>query len=291
MLRTFLFGLLLCSASTTFTSAQSSSPAAPASPDTDYCSTLSDGVEHGNALRNFCGWVLSFDAKLPNIIGDQQTHRYHTDNGKKRKLIDTTSARIAYVDGRPRFSEVSINHVTVPQNGDLPETLELHGAWSYTDYGSDLRLLMRDDAKAHFRYAGEGSWHGTPVIAFAYEVSSVNNLRWEMKAREKLGAPLQSAFPGYRGRIMLDRETFALVRFERHTTDVEKHFPLRSGSNEVDYKRLPLGDGTSFVLPVESVVTFCHDNKHHNCEVNDTTFENWQKFVAKTRILTDTNPQ
>ncbi len=243
-------------------------------------------MAHADTFAEFCVWVLSFDKRLPDIIGDQETHRFRTENGKDRQLIDTTSARIAYIGGRSHFSDVAINHVKITQNEDSDEMLKLHGAWSYGDYGTDVRLLFRTHAETHFSFADESTRNGTPVYVFTYEVH--DNHWWQMRAREKIGAPLQTALPSYQGRILLDRKTGSLVRFERQTTEIEKHFPLRYGSNEVDYKVLPLGDGTSFVLPVESLVTFCHDDKHRRCEINETTFTRWQKFAAKTRILMDT---
>ncbi len=261
---------------------------APQSSTTDYCVGLAGKTQHADVLAGFCMWVLAFDKRLPDIIGDQVTHRYRTENGKDQELIDTTDARIAYIGGRSQFSEVSINHVKIAQSEDTA-MLKLHGAWSYGDYGSDLRLLFRIHGDTHFWFAGEGSWHETPVYIFAYEVKE--NHWWQMQSREKIGAPLQTALPSYQGRLLIDKKLLSLVRFERETTEIDKHFPLRFGSNEVDYKLLPLGDGTSFVLPVESRVTFCHDEKHRRCEVNEATFTNWQKFGTKTRILLDTDPQ
>lgn len=266
-----------------------SSPTEPAV--AEYCATIAHGIPHAEALQYFCNWVASFDTKLPNIIGDQATYRYSTDNGKDLKLMDTTSARIAYIDGRPHVSDLAINHVKIPESADASELTKFSGAWSYTDYGSDLRMLFGSHTNTHFSYAGETSWRGIPVVAFAYEMRREDNHRWQMKAREKPGQPLASTYPGYAGRILLDRQTSALLRFERHTTEIEKHFPLRFGSNQVNYQRVALGDGTFFVLPVESIVSFCHDEKHRKCEVNDTTFANWQKFGAKTRILTGTQPE
>jgi hypothetical protein len=262
-----------------------------ADPTDRYCASIAEGQTHADALRSFCQWVLSFDTKLPNIIGDQATHRYRTENGKDRILLDTTNSHIAYIDGHPHISGLEINHVKVTQDGDVAERLQLSGAWSYTDYGADLRMLFGTHTVTHFSYAGEGSWLGIPVLVFAYEVKRADNHRWQMRAREKIGQPLAIDFPGYAGRLLLDRQTSDLLCFERRSTEIEKHFFLRFGSNEVNYRRLPLGDGTSFVLPVESVVTFCHDEKHHHCEVNDTSFENWKKFGAKTRILTGTQPE
>ncbi|HEY3928951.1 MAG TPA: hypothetical protein VGL89_11275 [Candidatus Koribacter sp.] len=258
--------------------------------NTSYCGQLTQTLNQGKALEPFCEWVLSFDRRLPDIIGDQQTHRYHTDNGKDRKLIDTTSAKIAYIDDRPQFSEIEINHVKIAHQDEGPEIMKLYGAWSTDDFGGALRLLFGPHARTLFTYAGETSWQGQRVLIFNYDVSLANNLRWEIQARTDLSHQLVSTFPAYRGRILLNPSNSELVRFERQTYVIEKGFPLRYGGNQVDYKRLPLGDGTSFVLPVESTVTFCHDEKHHRCEVNNTTFENWQKFGARTRILTGANP-
>jgi len=246
-------------------------------------------MNHADALKSFCMWVLAFDQKLPDIIGNLDTHRYHTENGKTRQLLDTTNARIAYIQGRSHLSEIAINHVRITQASDSEDSPQLQGAWSYGDYGTDLRLLFRSHSNAYFSFAGQTSWQGTPVLVFNFSVPE--NHWWQMKTREKVSAPLETTYPAYAGRILLDSRSFALVRFERQTTTIEKRFPLRFGSNEVNYKLLPLGDGSTFVLPVEGVVTFCHDDKHHKCEINDTTFTNWQKFGAKSRILTDTELQ
>jgi hypothetical protein len=261
-----------------------------ADPVRDYCANVSRDISHAEALDSFCIWVLSFDTKLPNIIGDQHTIRYSTTNGKSRDILDTTGARIAYVDTKPLFSDIEVNRVRVHEGGDCTKLFNIPGAWSCGDYGSDLAMLFGSMAKTRFNFVGENSYRGRPVLVFGFEVGVSDNLRWALKTRDSHGEAI-SSFPGYRGRLLFDARTFALVRFERRSFEVEKHFPIRFGGIEVDYQKTPLGDGTAFVLPTESVVTFCHDEKHHHCEINTTTFEHWQKFGAKSRILTGTQPE
>ena len=258
---------------------------------TSYCASVTKDLQHGEAFAKFCEWVVSFDTKLPNIIGDQSTRRFSTEKGNDRSLIDTTQARIAYVDSRPRFMDVEINHVKVAQDADLPEFMQLHGAWATDEFGGALSLLFGPHTYTHFTFGGETMWRSKRALVFLFDVPAGQNHRWQMAARQNVGKPLERTFPGYAGRVLLDPESFDLVRFERHTTQVEKQFPLRYGSNQVDYERLPLGDGTNFVLPTQSEVMFCHDEKHKRCEINATHFENWQKFGAKTRILTGAEPE
>jgi hypothetical protein len=261
----------------------------PDNANQQYCATISSGLRHSDAFQQFCEWVVSFDTKLPNIIGDQQTYRYHTDNGRDLKLRDTTSARLAYIDNQPHFSDVAINRVKVADDANQANILKLHGAWSYDDFGGALRLLFGSNTRTRFVFAEENTWNGIPVFVFGYEVLRADNQRWEMKTMDR-HKEMVSDFPGYKGRIILDSGSHDLLHFDRESTEVDKHFPLRYGSNQVNYKRVPLGDGTYFVLPVEAIVKFCHDDKRHNCEVNDTTFQHWQKFGAKSRILTGAEP-
>jgi hypothetical protein len=256
-----------------------------------YCASVTRGLERGEAFRTFCEWVVSFDTRLPNILGDEATRRYSTEKGDDRNLMDTTNAKIAYIDGTPHFTDLEINHVPVAKDLDTTKAMQLEGAWSTGDFGSDLRLLFGLHTYTHFAYGGEMEWSGRRVLVFLYDVPLDRNLRWLVRAREKPGAPLEATYPGYTGRVLLDAQNFELVRFERHSTEIEKHFPLRFLSNEVDYRRSPLGDGTYFVLPTAATVMFCHDDKHHRCEINEARFENWQKFGAKTRILTGTQPE
>src|SRR5581483_1287207 len=140
-------------------------------PDSTYCTQLSNGIQQGKVLEPFCEWVLSFDRRLPAIIGDQQTRRFHTDNGKDLKLIDTTSARIAYIDDRPQFTEIAINHRLIAHQDQGPELLKLYGAWSTDDFGGALSLLFGPNARTRFTFAGQTTWQGQAVLAFNYEVS------------------------------------------------------------------------------------------------------------------------
>jgi hypothetical protein len=259
-------------------------------PEKRSCSETAAGLEHSDALQNFCEWVLSFDAKLPNIIGDEDTSRYSLKNGKEYRLVDTTGARIAYVDGNTQYSDLMINHVKIKVVGDPADDPNLRGSWSFGEYGSDLRWLFGKARTVHFRYAGEDSLRGSPVLVFTYEVYRADNDYWYLRARVH-GRSLQETYPGYRGRILLDKKTFQLERFEKESTDIDPHFPVTYASKTTEHQFLPLGDGTSFVLPTQSVTMMCSDKKRKQCNVNHTTFRNWQKFAAKSRILTDIQPK
>lgn len=63
--------------------------------------------------------------------------------------------------------------------------------------------------------------------------------------------------------------------------------PITLMKTKIDYAYVPLGDGSSFVLPTNSDVLMCSVSESDKCSHNTIRFTNWHKFRAKTRILMD----
>jgi len=64
-------------------------------------------------------------------------------------------------------------------------------------------------------------------------------------------------------------------------------FPLRSANVEIDYEDVAFGDGTSFVLPVKSVVNAVNRNGNRNRNVLE--FYNCHKFRATAHMMPQTS--
>jgi hypothetical protein len=72
---------------------------------------------------------------------------------------------------------------------------------------------------------------------------------------------------------------------EKETTDMPKWFPITRAKTMIDYADMPLGDGSSFVLPGKSEIEICEKSEGSECAHNVVRFRNWHKFGAKSRIL------
>jgi len=62
-------------------------------------------------------------------------------------------------------------------------------------------------------------------------------------------------------------------------------FPITRAKTVIDYADVPLGDGSTFILPSKSEVETCSGAEGSECAHNVVRFRNWHKFRAKTRIL------
>jgi hypothetical protein len=75
------------------------------------------------------------------------------------------------------------------------------------------------------------------------------------------------------------------MRIEKETADMPQWYPISRARTVIDYRDVPLGDGSSFVLPDRSEIETCERGEVSECAHNVVRFKDWHKFRAKTRIL------
>jgi hypothetical protein len=98
-----------------------------------------------------------------------------------------------------------------------------------------------------------------------------------------LHAQDQVVAPPYNGELWIDPETGMLLRLQVTATQIPRTFPLRSAEVQTDYGEVSFGDGRSFVLPLQSVITGSeHDGKQNR---NVLEFRNCHKFGSTSRIV------
>src|SRR5581483_6685217 len=67
-----------------------STPSAPPDAATPaYCRQVSQGVEHGDVLEQFCNWAVSLRERLPNLLCEQTTVRWRQGYGNDYRKLDT----------------------------------------------------------------------------------------------------------------------------------------------------------------------------------------------------------
>jgi VWFA-related protein len=274
-----------------------SGPAPPAIPTTDsdlsmqspgllqeaeistYCDAMSPVGEQGPALASLCKFVLSLRRRLPNVICEREMKRSGLPSGGH----DVVKATATYQDDQEYYSNITIDDQ--PTN---PSSAALSGM-SIGEFATYLQALFAPDSDTDFKFLKEEVGQFGRSLVFSYHVDRQNNQFHYLHATIPGSRSGMTFFPGYRGRLWIDKATFHLLRMESEAVDIAPGFPIRSAKTDIEYAKVPLGEGTEFVLPVRSNIRVCSGEgpPFQDCAHNVEKFTNWHLFGVKTRIVSD----
>lgn len=251
----------------------------PVDPDSEinpYCAAVTNGVAHSQALAEFCRFTLSLPRKMPNVISDLETKRNWRAYNTAHK--DVVTATVSYADGQEQYERIKINGSPAASSGAL------NSSWSMGEFASILQMIFSPMSNAEFRFNEDVKLNSIPALLFEFRVEQTNNQMYYLHAFYPNGSGT-TLFPAYRGKVWLNQSNFQLMRMEKETADMPKWFPITRAKTVIDYADVPLGDGSSFVLPGKSEIEICERAEGSECAHNVVRFRNWHKFRAKTRIL------
>jgi VWFA-related protein len=241
-----------------------------------YCARLSHGTEQAAALESVCEFALSLSRKLPNLICDEERIRYQEDELGNDVQKDRITATVRYEDGQEQYTQVTINGKAAQ-----PAALGSSASWSEGEFAQDLLAVFEPKSAAQFKFSKQDVLHSTQVLVFEFRVKKKNNrLRY---LRSPSG---EISYPGFKGRLWINKSNSHLVRLERKVDDVAADFPIQRADLTIDYGEVDLADGTQFVLPGHAVNLSCPGLSSSHCWHNQLTFNHWHKFAARARILT-----
>lgn len=251
----------------TTAAAQSSSPHPPEAPSIPECETVGQDISHGDALLKVCEYAATLPQRIPNFSCEQKTSRFLNGHA-----ADVVTARVTYTDGKESYQDIRTDKGPVT-GAALPKV----GTWSTGQFESDIRAIFIGGNKTIWHFAGDNNIDGRPALIFRYEIPRQDNPVWQLHMHRL------SAAPPYKGELWIDDETFSPLRLDVSATDLPADFPIRSADVEISYGDVPFGDGTSFVLPVKSVVdsTATAGRQSHNV----LEFQNCHKFRATARMV------
>jgi len=252
----------------------------PVDPDSEanpYCAAVTNGVAHSQALAELCRFTLSLPRKMPNVISDLETKRNWRAYNTAHK--DVVTATVTYADGQEHYERIKINGSPADASSDA-----LNSSWSMGEFASILQMVFSPLSNAEFRFNEDVKLNSIPALLFEFRVEQTNNQMYYLHAFYPNGSGT-TLFPAYRGKVWLNQSKFQLMRMEKETADMPKWFPITRAKTVIDYADVPLGDGSSFVLPGKSEIEICERAEGSECAHNVVRFRNWHKFRAKTRIL------
>lgn len=235
------------------------------------CEAVSQNISHGDALLKVCEYAATLPQRMPNFTCEQKTSRFL--NGQ---AADVITAKVTYADGRESYRDVRTNGRFVTD-----AALFKAGTWSTGQFESDIRAIFVGGNKTTWQFAGDDKIGGRPALLFQYEVAHQDVAAWQL---HKGG---RSVAPPYKGELWVDAETSAPLRLNVAATEVPMSFPIRSADVQISYGEVQFGDGTSFVLPVRSVVnsSATAGRESHNV----LQFQNCHKFRATARMVLPAN--
>jgi VWFA-related protein len=246
-----------------------------------YCESLSQGKGEAAALEAVCEFALLLPRRLPNVICDEERIRYQNDELGDEVQKGTITAKVRYEDGQEQYTQVTINGKPA-QSATLGSSV----SWSEGEFAQDLLAVFQPQSSAEFKFTKKDALNSTQVLVFEFKVKRKNNhLRYlQSPSGEKL-------FPGYHGRLWIDKSTSHLMRLERMVDDVKVDFPIQRSDLVIDYRDVDLADGTEFVLPVQAVNVSCPTVNPIHCWHNQLSFRHWHKFAARAHVLTGEEEQ
>ncbi len=241
-----------------------------------YCENLSRGKGEAAALEAVCEFALFLPRKLPNVICDEERTRYQEDELGDEVQKASITAKVRYEDGQEQYTQVTINGKPAQ-----PAMLGSSVSWSEGEFAQDLLAVFQPQSSAEFKFTKKDVLNSTQVLIFEFKVKRKNN-----RLRYLQSPSGERSFPGYHGRLWIDKSNSHLIRLERTVDDVNVDFPIQRADLVIDYRDVDLADGTEFVLPAEAVNLSCPTVNPIHCWHNQLTFKHWHKFAARARVLT-----
>jgi hypothetical protein len=263
-----------------------------------YCTRLSPTIEHSSALANVCEFALSIHNRFPNLICDREMKRYWTEyhatfaGGRvgtfdELKHSDVLTAKVTYRDGQEYYDELRLDGKPVSSEASALPPPSLSGPWSLGEFAMVLEAVFLPSSKAEFQFKKQTHTGSASALLFTFHVAATNNRSYFLFAEDK------QWFPEYSGQLWIDEAGFRLLRLTRETAYMDQ-YPIRSAKTTIQYALVPLADGTSLVLPINSEVVTCAPpvrGNSDNCSRSSVKFTNWHKFKATTNIVTTPEQQ
>jgi hypothetical protein len=236
-----------------------------------YCTRLGAPLAHGDALASACAFALTLFKAIPNYLCRQEIlSTIHTPLSERTTQL-TFEVRIE--DGKDTFSDLKVNGTSV--KGEVSEYAPLSAS---NIFGNMLSNLFAPETGLQFEFEKVAQHHSDAALVFTFAAprSDTHSL-WGMRIGDDV------IYPAYHGRLWIDAAQQRVLRLEMNASDFGGSHVVTSMSSDMHYAQVPLGDGTSFVLPTHLQYETCVASRR--CIRNAVTYSQCHKFRAQSRIL------
>jgi len=245
-----------------------------------YCEGLGQGGAHADALAKVCEFTWSLGSKLPDILCERRTTRHWRANNDARR--DELITEVAYRDGMEYDSDATV--AAKPNRNTIYR--RVGSSSSSGEFMALLNAIFQPASYADFSFQEEQPLNSASALVFEFSIEQNSNRYYYLHASYVDGREAVF-YPAYHGRLWIDKSALRLLRIERETSDVPASFPISYASTTVDYAEVPLGDGTTFVLPVNAEVEVCSPGEGKECAHDVVRYRDYHKFRASTKVVFD----
>jgi hypothetical protein len=216
-----------------------------------------------------------FIGGLPDFIAHQTTTRYTMEGGRSSWTpVDVITATLVYRDGTEQYTDVKVGNKSVNKPIDAVGGLHTSG-----EFGSILGGLFDPDSGTDFSRPSQVDVHGRKAYVYKFRVPRELS-DW------RISTPSELYYTSYGGAVWIDADTGRALRIEMEALDIPRAFPFDTVETDVDYDFVRLDSGKQFLLPTESEALNCVRGTSY-CMKNTTSFRNYSKFDADSRVIFD----
>jgi hypothetical protein len=221
--------------------------------------------------------ALSYTLGLPDYICTQTTERrIDTRSSGRWRLVDTIQEQLSYFGHKENYKIIAVNGQSV--TGDMARE-KLGGATSAGEFGSILLTVFHPKTHTVFEWVHWTTVHKRPAYVFAYKVA-------DPEYHLVYGTEKRTVSVGFHGRVVVDRDTFAILRLEMQCDDIPPGFPINTVRLALDYDFVVI-NGNRFVLPTHLEM---HSSEPAYSSWNQTTYTAYRKFGADANISFEAEP-
>ena len=214
-----------------------------------------------------------YTAGLPNFLCTQTVRRFAEKKGAEAwQPRDTLVVDVAYTGKTEQYRLVSIN--------GQPSTKPLNSVGGYKstgEFGSLLKFIFRDRAKAEFRWERWGNLRGRPAHVIAFHIDQKHS-EYRLDFHGFLKQYRMVA--GVHGLIYADAETHKVLRIRTEAEGLPANWPILRTPSVLDYDFAEVG-GEQYLLPrrVDSRVITREGQSRNVME-----FGNYRRFAGQSTV-------
>ena len=217
--------------------------------------------------------AMSYARTLPDFECTQIVRREYRGPRIARRLLDVLTIRLTYHAQQDHHELLLVDGHKTSATYD-----SLVGATGEGEFGATLSSIFRPVGGAEFQWRSWTTHHGRPAAAFHYTMSRERGRYGMVFQSEQTG--MLTATVGFRGEVVIDRDTFGILRLTYEMTDVPDDFPIRASSTRVEYGFEDIG-GRRFLLPVRAETDMATAT---TATWNIAEFRGYRKFETESKV-------